>query len=198
VGRRKLIEDADLLARVREIVVREGTAVSSHKIAKEIGISSAVLFQRFGSKQGLLFAAMVPPPPDLQALWGEGEHPGDICAQLEQLALGLLVYFREVVPVMLPLASPAFDFEAFRRDHPGSPLVSLMAQLVTVWEEKRQRGEIECPDAGLVVLQLMASTYGLALFERLGAHGGAFEPEMVRGLARLLWRGIAPADPRKT
>ena len=43
------IDNIALLARVREIVVREGISVSSREIAKEIGISGSVLFQRFGS-----------------------------------------------------------------------------------------------------------------------------------------------------
>jgi AcrR family transcriptional regulator len=196
VGRRKLIEDTDLLARVREIVVREGTAVSSHKIASEIGISSAVLFQRFGSKENLLFAAMVPPAPDMGALLGGSDQPAAV--QLEQLALGLLSYFRQVVPVMLPLASnPAFDFEAFRRDHPGSPLETLMGELMAAWEEKRLAGEIDCPEVGPLVIQLVAVAYSLALFERMGIHGGTFSEETVRALARLTWRGIATLPPER-
>ncbi|MEQ1566115.1 MAG: TetR/AcrR family transcriptional regulator [Myxococcota bacterium] len=196
MGRRKLIEDEDLLARVREIVVREGTAVSSHKIAKEIGISSSVLFQRFGSKEGLLFAAMVPPAPDLVALLGAGEAQGDTCAQLEQVLLQLITYFRQLLPVMLPLAGdPAFDFEAFHRAHPGSPLGTLMQELMATWEHKRLAGEIDCPAVGPLVLGLLAIAHSLVMFERVGAHGGAFDSGTVRELAQLLWRGLAPKAP---
>ena len=61
MGRHKLIEDDDLLAKARAIFVREGTHVTSRALAKEIGVSTAVLFQRFGSKVELFFAAMTPP-----------------------------------------------------------------------------------------------------------------------------------------
>lgn len=192
MGRRKLIEDEALLAKVREIVVREGMSVSSHKIAREIGISSAVLFQRFGSKENLLFAAMVPPAPDVEALLGDsGQHPS---VQLEQLVQGLLAYFREIVPVMLPLAGqPSFDFEAFRGAHPGSPLEVLIDELMASWEDKHRAGEIDCPDVGALIIHVVAVAHSLAMFERLGVHSGTFQRDIAQRLARLLWRGLAPS-----
>lgn len=197
MGRRKLMEDEALLSRVREIVVRDGIAVSSRKIAKEIGISDSVLFQRFGSKVELLFAAMTPPAPDMSNLLGKDVRRGDTLAQLERLAWGLLEYFRAFVPVILPLAvDPAFNYEAFRKRNPDSTLDRLMVQLMTALEAKRKSGEIDCPDAGEVVLSLVAVTHSLAMFERIGIHGRAtFNPSTVRDLVRLLWRGIAP-EPR--
>jgi len=197
MGRRKLIQDEELLARVREIFVREGIGVSSRKIAEEIGISSSVLFQRFRSKEELFFAAMLPPAPDFSTLVAETSREGDTLAELEQVATGLLEYFRKVIPVLLPLAThPAFEYEAFRKRHPNSPLESLIAVLMAAWGEKRDKGEIECPDVGVLVLNLVAVAQSLALFERIGTHDEAFKPSMVRELVRLLWSGIAPVRRR--
>ena len=199
MGRRKLMEDDALLAKAREIFVREGINVSSRRIASLIGISNSVLFQRFGSKLELLFAAMAPPAPDMSSLRQGNSRRRDASAHLEQIAQALLGYFRELVPVLLPLAThPSFDYEAFRKRHPDSPLEKLMTELTTILDEKRRNGEIDCPDSGTVVLNLVAVAYSLAMFERIGAHDGAFAPRTVRDLARLLWQGIAPADRRPT
>lgn len=199
MGRRKLIEDDQLLAKVRDIVVREGTGVASRKIADEIGISESVLFQRFGSKEELLFAALAPPAPEMETLLQEGAYRGRARAHLEQIAVELLDYFREFVPVLLPLAThPSFEYEAFRERHPDAPLEKLTAQLMETMDEKRQRGEIDCPDVGMIVLNLLAVANSLAMYERIGVHGGEFSESTVRNLARLVWQGIAPAGQRES
>ena len=122
-------------------------------------------------------------------------RPNNLCSSD---VVNLSVPFREFVPVLVPLAThPSFDIEAFWERHPNSPLQKLMAELTVVLEEKRRKGEIDCPDVGTVVLNLMAVAYSLAMFERIGAHKGEFNQSTVRDLARLLWRGIAPAGQRE-
>jgi AcrR family transcriptional regulator len=198
MGRHKLMEDDELLAKVREIVVKEGIGVSSRRIAERVGISSSVLFQRFGSKEDLVFAAMTPPAPDLDPLLKEGVRPRHARAHLEQIAAGLLDYFRKLVRVLAPLAShPSFDFAEFTKRHPSSPLEKLTAELAAALEEKRRRGEIECPDVGPLVLNLIAIAYSLAMLELMGVHGGEFSQVAVRRLVHLLWLGVAPANQRK-
>lgn len=192
MGRRKLLEDDELLARAREIFLRDGIAVSSRKVADQIGVSDSVLFQRFGSKEELVFAAMTPPAPDMSVLFGE-KSSGDALRDLQQSGLGLLEYFRQLVPILAPLSThPAFSFDAFRKRHPNSPLEKLTVELMAVWEEKRRTGLIECPDVGPLVLHLLAVAYGLAMFEWLGVHESNFSENTVRDLIQLLWRGIAP------
>ncbi|MFO0580583.1 MAG: TetR/AcrR family transcriptional regulator [Polyangia bacterium] len=198
MGRRKLIEDDELLARVRAVLIKEGITVSSRQIAEAVGVSSAVLFQRYGSKENLLFAAMTPPAPDMKALLrrsGAREHG---LAQLQQIAVGLLDYFRQFVAVLAPLANhPSFSYESFRQRQPGSPLEQIIAELTETFEAQRQLGEIDCPDVGVLVLNLIAVAHSLAMFERMGAHHGEFSKPLVADLARLLWSGIAPADQRE-
>lgn len=193
MGRRKRIEDDELLARVREVVIQEGITVSSRRIAEAVGVSSAVLFQRYGSKENLLFAAMTPPAPDLKALVPRSGARAQGLPHLVQIAAGLLDYFRKFVAVLAPLANhPAFDYEAFRQRQPDSPLEQIIAELTATFEAHRARGEIDCPDVGVLVLNLIAVAHSLATFERMGAHNGTFSEKIVADLARLLWNGIAP------
>lgn len=195
MGRRKIIEDDELLARVREVVIKEGITISSRRIAEAVGVSSAVLFQRYGSKENLLFAAMTPPAPNMKVLVPRRGGRTHGLPHLQRVAAELLDYFREFVAVLTPLANhPAFDYESFRQRLPDSPLEQLIAELTATFEAHRQRGEIDCPDVGMLVLNLIAVAHSLATFERMGAHNGTFSKRIVADLARLIWHGIAPAD----
>ncbi len=200
MGRHKLIEDGELLAKVRDIFVRDGINVSSRTIAKEIGISSSVLFQRFGSKVELLFAAMTPPAPDISTLLEKDVHSGPALPHLEEIAWALLEYFRKLVPVLLPLATaPSFNFEAFRNRYPNSTLEKLTVELMTALEKKRQRGEIDCPGAGAVGAlgaNLLAVAFSLSMFERIGVHSEPFTQNTVKEITGVIWRGVEPRGER--
>lgn len=199
MGRRKIIEDDELLARVRAVVIKEGITVSSRRIAEAVGVSSAVLFQRYGSKENLLFAAMSPPAPDMKTLVQRKGGRAHGLPHLERVAAELLDYFRQFVAVVFPLANhPAFDYESFRKRHPDSPLERLIAELTVTFEAHRERGEIDCPNIGALILNLIAVAHSLAIFERMGAHNGAFSKRMISHLARLLWHGIAPDRSART
>lgn len=197
MGRRKIIEDEQLLAKARDIFMREGISVGSRQIAQEIGISSSVLFQRFGSKEELFFAAMTPPAPDMTILLAPGGPADSPQARVERIAVGLLEYFRRLGPVLASLSThPAFHYPTFARRHPSSSLETLIDALMTAMTDQQRHGEIDCPDVGPVVLNLVAVSYALAMFERIGVHDGQFDQDLVRALARVLWGGIAPADQR--
>lgn len=197
MGRHKRMEDDELLARVREVVAAEGVSVSSRRIAEHVGISSAVLFQRFQSKENLVFAAMVPPLPDLDALLDTGAQTGDTRAWLEHVTRGLLDYFRELVRVLAPLMShPSFQYSALTKHNNGSPLESLMHALHRAFEGKARAEAIVCEDVGTLVLHLVTVTHSLAMFELMGVHGGRFDPSLIASLTDLLWRGVAPPGER--
>lgn len=59
---------------------------------------------------------------------------------------------------------------------------------------KRNEGQIGDVDPGAAALLLIASAHSIAIFERLGAHGGRFQPEMVRRTVRCLWQGLSPGS----
>ena len=56
--RPKTISDEELLAVARKLFRTHGHAVSTRQIAEGAGISEAILYQRFGNKEHLFFAAM--------------------------------------------------------------------------------------------------------------------------------------------
>ncbi len=67
MGRQKTITDEAVLHVARTIFRDRGHTATTREIAQAAGISEAVLYQRFGSKDELFFAAMRPHGPDIRA-----------------------------------------------------------------------------------------------------------------------------------
>lgn len=199
MGRRKTISDSGLLSVAREVFIESGFGASTKEIARRAGVSEGVLFQRYATKADLFFAAMVLPPADVQRLLEKHRREPNMPAVLEKLTFELLDYFRSVVPVLLPLMShPAFSFEDFATRHPDSGMQVLRRDLTGFLAAKRSEGQIGDVDPGAAALLLIASAHSLAIFERLGAHGGRFQPEIVRRTVECLWQGLTPGSGKKS
>ena len=190
MGRKKRVEDDALLAVAREVFVEGGFGASTRDIARRADVSEAVLFQRFRTKPELFFAAMVPPPPDIHAILVSQPAPHDPSAHLEEIGLRMLAYLRDVTPILLPLVShPDFDYDAFIERRPGSPLNQLVTGLRGWFAWLEERGAVVPGSADTMAMTMVAAMTSLALFERIGVHGGEMEEHRVRAIARLIWRG---------
>jgi AcrR family transcriptional regulator len=191
MGRTKTISDVELLERARRVFVERGISASTREIARRVGVSEGVLFQRYGTKADLFFAAMVLPPADLIRRVEARGVPAR--AQLEDMSLEMVEYFRETLPVLLPLMShPDFRFEEFAARHPGSPLDALRRDLVGFFAAEKRAGHIGAIDPGAAGLLLFSVGLCVAFFEQMGAHGGRLPMEIVRRAAACLWEGLAP------
>lgn len=190
MARKRRLEDEDLLSIARQQFVAEGFGASTRTIAQLAGVSEGVLFQRFRTKAELFFAAMVPPGPDLHAILSARPADDDPAVRFEQVAGRVLTYFREIMPVLLPLVThPDFSYERFVERYPESPpnrLVTGLQQWLTTLEV---RGTLAPGSAGATALALVSAMTGVALFERMGAHGGAFAPEVLRQTVGVIWAG---------
>jgi AcrR family transcriptional regulator len=198
MGRRPTIADDDILAAAHEAFVEYGLAASTRDIARRAGVSEGVLFQRHGTKANLFFAAMAPPPFRWDRVFSARRLREDGRARLEALVQSLIEYFRQTVPVLLPLLShPEFRFEEFARRHPGSSLITLRREIVHHLASERAVGRLGPIDPGPAALALMSLGHSVAVFERLGAHGRRFPEVLVRGAVASIWRGFAPAPARQ-
>jgi AcrR family transcriptional regulator len=192
MGRPKRISNEDLLDVAREVFVQEGIGASTRVIAKRAGISEAAIYQRFPTKAELFFAAMTPPALDVDNLLSVPPAQASALEHLERIALEMLAYFRELVPILVPLMShPSFDFEEFASRHPSMPVSRLRIELRDHLATLRDAGTIG-GDPSAAALSLFSSLFSLAFFERLGAHGGEFDPRIVRQMVGTVWHGLAP------
>jgi AcrR family transcriptional regulator len=102
-------------------------------------------------------------------------------------------YFRDSMPVLLPLLShPGFEFEAFARRHPDSPLSALRRGLVAFFARERDAGRMGPVNPGAAAFLVFSLAQSVAFFERLGAHGGRIPDAVLEQSIEALWRGLAP------
>ncbi len=124
MGRHKTISDDELLRVARHVFRAQGHTATTRAIAHAAGISEAVLYQRFGSKDDLFFAAMRPSGPDLENLLGPKEPPGDAQQYLRAVVVRLGEYFADVIPQALRVMThPSFDPATFARAQPRAAVV---------------------------------------------------------------------------
>lgn len=195
MGRTKRISDEELLALARAAFVEQGLRASTREIARRAGVSEAVLFQRFGTKTELFLAAMVPPGLGVAGLLPEHAERCTGEESIRHLVLTLTEYFRRAAPVLVQLiAHEEFRFEEFAAAHPGHPLVTLRPELMAAvsWL-KAERKIGTAVDVSGAALAIFAATYSIALFERMGAHGGRMPEMFIESMAHTLWAGLQPS-----
>jgi AcrR family transcriptional regulator len=188
MGRIKQISDDVLLQTARELFVAKGFGVSTREIAKTAGISEAVIYQRFATKQALFFAAMVPPMignPSDGAEYGSGNFQ----VELEKLALDIMDYFRKAMPVFLKLIThPECDPAKLAIEEKGMPFYSIKQRITDCI--LRNSKNVDMEKMNIAVLTLISTLHSLAIFEKIGIHGGSFPEKAVKNIVRLIIAGL--------
>ena len=189
MGRTKTVSDEAVLKAARDIFVEKGYGSSTREIARRAGISEAVLYQRYRTKLDLFFAAMIPPPLDLAERRGGGSGQ-DFAAELDGLALEIMAYFRNAMPVLLQLVThPSFNMAELVDRETRLPLHRLGQAVAECIE--RQRGITADADrVQAATLTLLATLHSLALFEHMGIHGGSFPDQAVKNIVNLIAAGL--------
>jgi AcrR family transcriptional regulator len=188
MGRQKTISDDEVLRIARNIFREHGHTATTREIAQVAGISEAVLYQRFGSKDQLFFAAMRPRGPDLEQLLGPKHPPEDALTYLHTVVVRLGEHFAEVIPLALRvMMHPSFDPASLARAQPGGPAV-LQEGLAERLEALARRGEITMPRPSVTARLLLSLAHDWALRRVHGppARGVRELKEMVD----VVWEGL--------
>jgi AcrR family transcriptional regulator len=195
MGRTKTIDDAEILKYARQVFREGGHAASTREIAKAAGISQAVLYQRFGSKEDLFFKAMTPDPPDLDVLLGP-YPPRDVRADLEAIAVRLVEFFASLMPTLLHvLAHPALGHDRLVKWHAGLPFHPLLSRLADRFTRLRKDGLAGPIDPEAAALAFLAAVHSAALFETMsGAPAEVDRRPRIRALVETLWQGLSARD----
>jgi len=190
MGRKKTITDDEVLRIARDIFRSHGHTATTREIAEAAGISEAVLYQRYGSKDELFFAAMHPRGPDLDELLGRLDPSEDGLAYLHAVVVRLGKQFAEVIPLALHVMThPSFDPASLKQAHVGGP-DSIPQALAERLESLSRRGELTLPSAAATAKLLVGLAHDWAL-RRVhgGASGGVRE---LKEMVDVVWLGLQP------
>jgi len=192
MGRPQLVSREEIIAAARDVFVKEGLGASIRDVAAVAGISEAAIFKRFSTKAALIVAAMAPPTPDLAALLGPLDQD-DLRAGLVTTMENIVVFFRDMLPITLPVAmQPDVGLAAYVEEIGDNPAMALnealAARLTALINSGRLRKLQPFAVAGLIV----ATAHSLALFEIMGIHGGRSPPEVIANMTDVIWFGVEP------
>ncbi len=190
--RNKTITDEEILVVARSLFIKKGLKASTRTLAKMVGISEAVIFQRFGTKEDLFFTAMVPPEAQLEAIFNVQPGQNQVTANLKLLSLQIVTYFREVMPVFLSLIShPSFNMQTFMKHH-TMPAIQLKNKLTDYLNAEAELGRICKENVSTTAAVLLSHLHNLALSENIGSHESIDMDCAVSDAIAALWKGLAP------
>lgn len=204
LGRPKTRSDTAVLAIARATFLEQGHAVSTREIARAAGVSEAVLYQRFGSKDALFSMAMVPVAADVEALLGPEQPVGDARAFVRKAVERMTDYFGEVLPIVIQLMThPLFDMRQFPPQGPTSGRAALesgLSQRLAVLQKQHRIGTTVSSAAAAHLLTSLAHEWALrACLDPSSAAASTLRRDLLR-MVDVAWQGLGPTKatiPRK-
>lgn len=188
--------DAELLAGARACFLEHGPSVSTSHIAAEIGVSQATLFKRFGSKDGLMKAALMPRT--------EGEHWEALSAplddrpvpeQLVERGQVLMRFFQQMVPCIAVLRAHSGDMLRELADSESAPPVRALRATQGFFDACVSQGRMRpCNTKALALLWLGGLRNRAFWSHMLPGVEVVGDEDFVRELTETLWTGLAPEE----
>ncbi|MFN3945298.1 MAG: TetR/AcrR family transcriptional regulator [Allosphingosinicella sp.] len=198
MARPRTIDEARVLRAAREVFVARGAEATTREVAEAAGISQAVLFQRYGTKKRLFFAAMLPKPPALDELIGDMPPAGVKSARTYLLGLveRLLAWIEPAMPGALRAAlHPDFPAAVAEVHAPGGP-DAVRAAIADRLSLLQDRGDLaRCIEAGRLAAVLLELVHGQALTALL-AGTAETRADRAERAGSLLWSGLDPKEKR--
>ncbi|MBE9060287.1 TetR/AcrR family transcriptional regulator [cf. Phormidesmis sp. LEGE 11477] len=189
--RGKTVTDEEILAAAQSLFLEVGIKASTKKIAQNAGISEAVIFQRFKTKEDLFFSAMVPPAARLEEIFRVQSGEKTVSENLELISLKIVDYFREVMPTFIALVGhPAFNMQTFLQRH-TMPRIQIGNRLTEYLHAEAEIGRIRRSQVEIAVAVLLSYLHHLAMAETIGAHKESTQGTISDAI-EALWQGLCP------
>jgi len=202
MGRPRDVTDEEIVTTARRCFLAQGVHIAVKVIAEELGVSHATIFNRFGTKEALLIAALAPPstPPFLAAL-KEGPDERELPVQLRALGRELVAYFEHIGAGWAALQAAGVGLEKLlARGARPTPLQAHDA-LGGWFRRARQRGLLGPRDPKVVAWTFLGALH-YRVFQASIPNGGVgpCTGREIDAMVDLLWAGAAPpagAGPTK-
>lgn len=196
MGRPRAITDEDIIAGARRCFLERGARVSAVEIGRALEVSHTTLFNRFGSKEGLMLAALGPPK---EMAWvgaleaGPDERP--IREQLVDHAKVMATYFQDLQAGLGVLQAAGIDpAKAYRgRKKAASPAAQALSALTGWLERAQKQGRIGRCDIPTLASTMLGALHGWAFTARVCGEPTTTtaSERYVERFVELLWAGIS-------
>jgi AcrR family transcriptional regulator len=193
MGRPKTIEDAELLDAARRVFRQHGHTATTQQVAKAAGISEAILYKRFKTKDELFFAALNRPAANLSAL-------SDIDPKLEPRAFLAIFsartkdHFRQAVPSIISVAAhPRYGKEMMGQVHRHNRAGEIAAVLRLRLESWHQSGRIRTTNIVSFTNAFLHALHSMAMVEVFsGEAAQPTEPKDMESFLDVFWEALRP------
>ena len=198
MARPKEIKDADIIEAARACFLEHGPSASTGSIAKQLGISQATLFKRYGTKEDLLIAALVPETPAWTRLLEGGPDSRPIPTQLREIVGEMATFMQDVMPRIQCLASAGIGLPRVFRDHQEPPPLYARRKLAEWFAMAMEQKRVAQGSPATAATALMGSVHAASFL--LGplcaanpSQATALEADAyLDDLVALMWRGLRP------
>ena len=186
------ISTEHIVETARQLFLSQGVAVSTARIADELGISEGLIFKRFKTKDALFVAAMGLPATDFASLWPERAGQTSVETELVAISQRLVAHFRVALPRMIMgrRISAVDPLSEMSRSESPAPVVVLDG--VTEYLRREiMLGRFEAQEPRVVARMLVGALANFVFFEVMGfeEHDDEETRRTIRGMVSLLTAG---------
>jgi AcrR family transcriptional regulator len=197
MARPREITDEEILAAARRCFLAKGAGVSAAEIAKELDVSHTTLFNRFGSKEGLMVAALAPPKeaPWIAAL-DRGPDARPIRTQLVEHAKVISAYFDDLQAGFGVLRGAGVSVGKTLANRKGESPPARALRAFVGWIERAQaQGKLAEVEPEILAKTILGALQSWAFTARMCGEptGPTARDRYIERFVELLWKGIGDA-----
>lgn len=197
MGRPRQITNEQIVVTARRCFLERGASTSALEIANELGVSHTTIFNRFGSKEALMMAAL---GSFENVLWvkelekGPDERP--IREQLIEHGKVISDYFQNLQERMAVLQAAGLKSTSCDKSNPDSaPAQAFRA--FTGWLQKAQdQGRLAPCNVETLASTILGALHNWAFTQDVCGHtvSSTTDKTQVEQFIELLWNGIGPDE----
>lgn len=189
--------DEEILSAASEVLLEQGVKVATSVIAARLGISSAALFHRFGSKRNLIIQALMPKPPKMEWVH-DGPDPRPISEQLAQIGQAIVAHMQAMAPRVQALHTAGVPMEELFKRFDTPPPVRMFQSMCAWFQRAIDQGRLEAGIPEEYALAFLGSLHGRHFFgEVLGVPFTTSREDYVQSATKLFTMGCASPQERK-
>jgi AcrR family transcriptional regulator len=192
------IKDETIIEAAKQVFLERGIQATTAEVAARAGVSEGSVFKRFRTKLDLFRAAMEDQLalPDWTKQLSSRVGVGEVQDNLFEIGMGIIVFFREMMPLMMMAwSNPGPNGLPGLISGPNPPPVRALKKMTAYFDAEMRAGRLREHDAEIAARSFVGSLQHFVFFEVVHRESGqppVLPERFVRGLVDLLWAGVSP------